>query len=36
MNILRVVTPRGLELKGAIYGDNSMDTVVIMLTGIVP
>lgn len=34
MEILRVATPRGLELKGAIYGDNIMDTVVIMLTGI--
>lgn len=34
MEILRVVTPRGLELKGAMFGDNTMDTVVVMLTGI--
>ena len=34
MEIIRVNTPRGLELKGAIWGDNSMDTVVIMMSGI--
>lgn len=34
MKIIRVKTPRGLELKGAIFGDTSMDTVLIMLTGI--
>ncbi len=34
MEILRITTPRGLELKGAIYGNSNMDTVVIMLTGI--
>ena len=34
MEIIRVNTPRGLELKGAIYGDNTMDTVVIMMSGI--
>lgn len=34
MDIIRVKTKRGLELKGAIYGDNMSDTVVIMATGI--
>ena len=34
MEILKVTTPRGLELKGAIFGDNKNDTVLIMLTGI--
>lgn len=34
MDIIRVNTPRGLELKGAIWGDASMDTVVIMMSGI--
>ncbi len=34
MEILKVVTPRGLELKGAIFGDTTNDTVLIMLTGI--
>ena len=34
MEILKVTTKRGLELRGAIYGDNSNDTVLIMLTGI--
>ena len=34
MEILNVLTPRGLELKGAIFGDNSNDTALIMLTGI--
>lgn len=34
MEIIRVNTPRGLELKGAMWGDSSMDTVVIMMSGI--
>ena len=34
MNIIKAITKRGLELKGAIYGDNSNDTVLIMMTGI--
>ena len=34
MEIIRVNTPRGLELKGAMYGNDSMDTVVIMMSGI--
>ena len=34
MEIIRVNTPRGLELKGAMWGDVSMDTVVIMMSGI--
>lgn len=34
MEIIRVNTPRGLELKGAMWGDASMDTVVIMMSGI--
>lgn len=34
MEIIRVNTPRGLELKGAMWGDNSMDTVVVMMSGI--
>lgn len=34
MEILNVRTPRGLELKGAIFGDTSNDTALIMLTGI--
>jgi len=34
VEILRVDTKRGLELKGAIYGDCSNDTVLIMVTGI--
>ena len=34
MEIIRVETPRGLELKGAMWGDNTMDTVVIMMSGI--
>ena len=34
MEIIRVNTPRGLELKGAIWGDNTMDTVVVMMSGI--
>lgn len=34
MQIIRVKTPRGLELKGAMWGDNSMDSVVIMMSGI--
>lgn len=34
MEIIKVRTKRGLELKGVIYGDSSMKTVVIMATGI--
>ena len=34
MEILNVRTARGLELKGAIFGDTSNDTALIMLTGI--
>ena len=34
MDIIRVNTPRGLELKGAMWGNTSMDTVVIMMSGI--
>ncbi len=34
MEIIRVNTPRGLELKGAMWGDNTMDTVVVMMSGI--
>ncbi len=34
MEIIRVNTPRGLELKGAMWGDNTIDTVVIMMSGI--
>lgn len=34
MEIIRVKTPRGLELKGAMWGDNTMDTVVIIMSGI--
>lgn len=34
MEIIRVNTPRGLELKGAMWGDNTMDTVVIIMSGI--
>ena len=34
MEIIRVKTPRGLELKGAIWGDNTMDSVVITMSGI--
>lgn len=34
MEIIRVNTPRGLELKGAMWGDCSMDSVVIMMSGI--
>lgn len=34
MEIIRVNTPRGLELKGAMWGDVSMHTVVIMMSGI--
>ena len=34
MEIIRVKTPRGLELKGAIFGDYTMDTVVIIMSGI--
>ena len=34
MDIINVITPRGLELKGAIFGDETNDTVLIMVTGI--
>ncbi len=34
MEIIRINTPRGLELKGAMWGNNLMDTVVIMMSGI--
>lgn len=34
MEIIRVRTPRGLELKGAMWGNPSMETVVIMMSGI--
>lgn len=34
MDIIRVNTPRGLELKGAMWGNTSMDTVVVMMSGI--
>lgn len=34
MDIIRVNTPRGLELKGAMWGNTSMDMVVIMMSGI--
>ena len=34
MEILNVRTSRGLDLKGAIFGDTSNDTALIMLTGI--
>ena len=34
MDILKVITPRGLELKGAIFGDKTADTLLVMLTGI--
>ena len=34
MEIINVQTPRGLVLKGVMWGDTSMDTVVIMISGI--
>lgn len=34
MEIISVQTPRGLILKGAMWGDTSMNTVVIMMSGI--
>lgn len=34
MEILKVRTPRGLELVGTIFGNKSADTVLVMLTGI--
>lgn len=35
MKIIRVNTPRGIELKGAMWGDSyAMDTVVVMMSGI--
>lgn len=34
MEIIRVKTERGLELKGAMWGDSTLDSVVVMMTGI--
>lgn len=34
MDIIKVKTKRGLELKGAMFDSNKSDTVVVMLTGI--
>lgn len=34
MEIIKAVAKRGLELRGAIYGDVTNDTVLVMLTGI--
>lgn len=34
MEIIRVNTPRGLELKGAMWGNTDMESVVIMMSGI--
>ena len=34
MEIIRVKTPRGIELKGAMWGSDRMNTVVIMMSGI--
>lgn len=34
MDIIKVKTERGLELKGAMFGSENNDTVVVMLTGI--
>lgn len=34
MEILKAITKRGLELRGAIYDSGSKDTVLIMITGI--
>lgn len=34
MEIIKVDTKRGLELKGAIFGNSEMETVLVMLTGI--
>ncbi len=34
MDIIKAVTKRGLELRGAIYGDDTNDTVLVMMTGI--
>lgn len=34
MEIIRVKTKRGLELKGAMWGNSSMDSVVIIMSGI--
>lgn len=34
MEIIKAIAKRGLELRGAIYGDASNDTALIMLTGI--
>lgn len=34
MDIIKVNTPRQLELKGAMFGNNKMDSVVIIMSGI--
>lgn len=34
MKLIRVNTERGLELKGAMFGDKTMDSVVIIMSGI--
>lgn len=34
MEIIKAIAKRGLELRGAIYGDTSNDTALVMLTGI--
>lgn len=34
MEIIKVRTPRGLELRGAMFGNTDSDTVLVMLTGI--
>lgn len=34
MELIRVNTERGLELKGAMFGDNTMDTAIIIMSGI--
>ncbi len=34
MQLIKVNTKRGLELKGVMFGDNDMDTVVILMSGI--
>lgn len=34
MDIIKATAKRGLELRGAIYGDTTNDIVLVMLTGI--
>lgn len=34
MKLIKVNTERGLELKGAMFGDKTMDSVVIIMSGI--